>query len=100
MAKSNLPGLKEIQRTLAAAAFAPNKPGPLKIIADVQNPDYYEHRAMEMIKEANGLMSEPIRTDLSNEEAVQNSAAIRERYDKLMTQAMGLLALAKIARLK
>ncbi|MFW9878780.1 MAG: hypothetical protein ACFFG0_37350 [Candidatus Thorarchaeota archaeon] len=43
---------KQIQKKLSESVFAPNKPGPLKIIADVWNSDYYINRAIEMLKKS------------------------------------------------
>ena len=40
----------QISKKLRDSTFAPNKPGPLKIIADVGNSDYYIKRAIEMLR--------------------------------------------------
>lgn len=40
---------RQITKALREAAFTPNKPGPLKIIADVGNTDYYITRAIEFL---------------------------------------------------
>lgn len=40
-----------IKKILNNCAFDPNKPGPLKIIADADNTGYYKLRAIELIKE-------------------------------------------------
>lgn len=40
---------RQIQSKLKESVFAPSKPGPLKIIADVWNSDYYINRAIEML---------------------------------------------------
>lgn len=104
MPKQQTPGLRDMQKTLSLSAFAPGKPGPLRIIADVQNPDYYELRAMEMVKEANSLMKEPLPTvelnDGSHENVTSVLAERQARYDKLITESISLLALAKLYRLR
>ena len=41
---------REITKKLRESTFAPNKPGALKIIADVGNSDYYIKRAIEMLR--------------------------------------------------
>lgn len=33
------------------SAFDPKKPGPMKIIADVEDVVYYQHRAVELVYE-------------------------------------------------
>ena len=40
----------QISKKLKDSVFAPNKPGPLKIIADVGNSDYYITRAIELLR--------------------------------------------------
>ncbi len=40
----------QISKKLKDSVFAPNKPGPLKIIADVGNADYYITRAIELLR--------------------------------------------------
>ena len=40
----------QIAKKLRDSVFAPNKPGTLKIIADVGSSDYYIKRAIEMLR--------------------------------------------------
>lgn len=40
----------QIAKKLRDSVFAPNKPGPLKIIADVGCSDYYIKRAVELLR--------------------------------------------------
>jgi len=42
----------QIVKILNDCKFNPRKPGPLKVIADVGNTDYYCRRAIEFIKDA------------------------------------------------
>ena len=42
----------QIAKKLRDSVFAPNKPGPLKIIADVGSSDYYIKRAIEMLRQS------------------------------------------------
>lgn len=42
----------QIKSFLNKCVFNPKKPGPLSIIADIGNANYYENRAIEFIKEA------------------------------------------------
>ena len=41
---------RQIAATLREAVFTPGKPGPLKIIADVGDVDYFIRRATETLK--------------------------------------------------
>jgi hypothetical protein len=43
---------RAIQRLLSSCAFNPNEPGPMKVIVDVGDPNYYLNRAVEMIRES------------------------------------------------
>lgn len=40
---------RQIAAALRDAVFAPGKPGPMKVIADVGNFDYYIRRAQELL---------------------------------------------------
>jgi len=40
---------KELAAVLRESVFAPNKPGPLKVIVDVGDPRYFMQRALELI---------------------------------------------------
>jgi hypothetical protein len=40
----------QISKKLKDSLFAPNKPGPLKIIADVGSSEYYIKRAIELLR--------------------------------------------------
>ena len=40
---------RQIAKALREAVFTPGKPGPLKIIADVGDADYYINRAREFL---------------------------------------------------
>jgi len=66
----------QIAKKLRDSVFAPNKPGPLKIIADVGNSDYYINRAVEMLRHS----------------LVQSSSNIKCR---MQTDAISLIALAR-----
>lgn len=44
--------VKQIRSFLSTCKFNPNEPGPLKIILETNNPNYYEMRAIEFIREA------------------------------------------------
>ena len=41
-----------IRKILSECVFNPREPGPLKVIADVGNEDYYITRATELLKRA------------------------------------------------
>ena len=46
------PSKREIQKALSDCAFNPREPGPMQIIADVGDLNYYRHRAIEELKNA------------------------------------------------
>jgi hypothetical protein len=43
----------QLQRILRESVFDPNEPGPLKVISDVGNVDYYRNRSIELISDGN-----------------------------------------------
>lgn len=51
MARKRKLGVKKIKQILSESAFDPNQPGPLKVITDLQNAEYYRMRAIELIRE-------------------------------------------------
>ncbi len=40
---------RQISRLLAESGFNPKKPGPMKIISEIDNIDYYRGKAIELI---------------------------------------------------
>ncbi len=70
-----------IKSFLNKCVFNPKKPGPLSIISDIGNPDYYERRATEYIKEA-GILETRLRSNLPY-------------YDDKIIKAIQLLCLAR-----
>lgn len=68
---------RQIIKALTTAAFTPGKSGPLKVIADVGNINYYIRRAIEF-------------TTLSL------TALTREQRIKYFDNALGMIALAKV----
>ena len=63
------------------------KAGPLRIIVEQNNPDFYEIRAMEFVIEARQVLTGVV-TNL-----------VREIYADKIGKAISLLALAKLIRL-
>ncbi len=72
----------DIRSFLNRCVFNPKKIGPLSIIADVGNPDYFELRACEFIKESQ-----------------HNTIHLRD-YDDKIIKAIQLLCLARETRYK
>lgn len=66
--------LTQIRKTLQQCQFNPKEPGPMKVIADTGNKEYYLLRAMETIQGARELANPT----------------------KELRQAIGLLALALV----
>lgn len=74
----------DIKKFLNQCVFNPNKLGPLSIIADVGNADYYEIRACEFIKEAKDYVPTIFRGPYD--------------YDDKIIKAIQLLCLAREIR--
>ena len=74
--------LTSVRKTLQKAVFNPNDPTPMKAVAQMREPVYYECR----IQELTGLARE----------AREN--AMYEDYDKLMIQVAQLAALSILSR--
>ena len=68
---------RQIAKALSTAAFTPGKLGPMKIIADVGNINYYIRRATEFL-------------------TLSLTALTREQRVKYFDSALGLIALAKV----
>jgi hypothetical protein len=69
--------LTSLKKTLSQAAFNPRKPGPMKIVASMDNPEYWMRRSTEC-------------TMAALEPGVDNETLLA-----LLTQSLQLLALAK-----
>lgn len=77
-----------IRKSLLEALFDPRSPGPgLGIIIDEGNSNYFEIRAIELIKEARLML---------NSEQLYSREHRLEYYENNITQAISLLALAKV----
>ncbi len=74
----------QIKAFLNRCVWNPRIPGPLKIISEIDNAEYYEQRAIEFIKEANCL-------NTINDLTLAN-------YDDKIIKAVQLLALAREVR--
>ncbi|MEE9548731.1 MAG: hypothetical protein V3V68_05185 [Nitrosomonadaceae bacterium] len=68
---------RQITKALSSATFAPGKPGPLKVIADVGNINYYIRRAMEFL-------------------TLSLTALTKAQRVKYFDSALGMVALAKV----
>ncbi len=91
MKKQNLPSSRDIRKVLGQAIFNPRSPiGPIKIIMDQRNPNYYEMRAAEFITEARNALGE--NPSPTNQQL--------EIYHDKLNKAMSLLALARLLRSK
>lgn len=79
---------KSLLSILNEAAFDPRADGPLSIVVALNDPSYCEMKAIELITEARQVI---------NKYAVPLSETFIH-YHNRMTQAMGLLALARFQR--
>jgi len=68
---------RELRRTLSESHFNPNAKGLFQIIVDIGNPNYWETRAIELIREAQG------------------NKPGSKLYHELLRDAISLLALAR-----
>ncbi len=68
----------QISKELKEAVFAPGKPGPMKIIVDVGDSDYYIRRAKEFLDQT------------------LDGTYDRAEYQEILTKALSLIALAKV----
>lgn len=74
-----------LKKILLESLFDPRKPiGTIKIIMEVNDPNYYEMRAIEMIGEAKSILHTPF-------------GSIND-YNERITKAISLLGLAKLIR--
>jgi len=65
-----------IREQLKKVVFNPKKPGPMKIIADMDDANYFEMRAIELIQEARAIR-----------------IAEADGYDQTIIKAMQLMVL-------
>ena len=77
--------VKKISKTavklmLREIAFDPRKPGPMKIVSDLEDSNYYEQRALEEIMGARALLG--------------SSKESESLYKEMMYKAIRLLLLA------
>jgi len=84
------PSYTDISAFLRKCFFNPRKPGPLNIISDIGNAEYYEMRAIEYVKEA-PLCYCKATIPQTFEEAL-------ESYDDKIIKAIQLLSLARQTR--
>ena len=68
---------RKIAAALQSATFAPGRPGPMKVISDVGNIDYYIRRAQEFL-------------------TLSLTALTTDQRDYYLTTALSVLALAKV----
>ena len=71
------PSKTSVSKVLQQCAFDPRASGPMKVIADVQDPMYYQQRAVEIIRNESHRSRNPVAV-------------------KSLRQAIGLLALAVV----
>ncbi len=80
--KQKRPSLTSIRKVMKEAVFNPKTPGPMKVVADMDDAGYFEKRAIESIFNASAL-----RVAGSGESKL---------YHAQITKAIQLLALARI----
>lgn len=88
--RTKVPSRKSLRETLNESAFDPREPGPLKVIVESADANYYEQRAMEYIREA--------RAAVAPFSGSQEGTQAGDTYNDCMTNAIALLGLAKLTR--
>jgi hypothetical protein len=85
------PSHTDVCNFLRKCFFNPRKLGPLTIISDIGNSEYYEMRAVEFIKEApwNMIDGSTVKDTMINH---------LEKYDDKIIKAIQLLVLARQTR--
>ncbi|MEK0324497.1 MAG: hypothetical protein QQN63_02240 [Nitrosopumilus sp.] len=78
------PTITGMRKALRGIPFNPKTPGPMKIIADMADPHYYEMRSVELIFEAQKIRKH------------QRNYRTNTRYQECLDTAIQLLVLAKI----
>ena len=82
--------------------FDPRAVGPMKIIVDLNNPEYYEARAIEFIQEAkdSARVFDALK-DKKPGDLIDGAVRIEleiDSYHDCLKKAIGLLTLARLAR--
>lgn len=77
MPRDRRPSQRSLRETLMQSVFDPRAPGPMSIIVGLDNPQYGEIKAIELIREAQAHPTD---------------------YHEKVTQAISLLALARLQR--
>lgn len=87
--KKNSPiSLTAIRNLLKQAVFNPRKPGPMAIISDVGSVEFYEHRAIEEIHEAQSIRNIMVTDSIADD---------TEQYHQHINKAIQLLLLARLS---
>lgn len=95
---------KRLQQLLAESSFSPSEAGPLRVIVEQGNADYYEVRAMELVAEARLAVTQKARINtpggdfFAPDDAKRIASEHDATYQTKMKQAVSLLALARAER--
>lgn len=80
MAKKPYPSLTAVRKLLKDATFDPRKNPKMGVVADVNNPDFYEEQAILLIKEA---------------QEIRRAGGTNKHYSKCLVQAIQILTLSR-----
>lgn len=80
-----IPTATLLTKILNEAKFNPKTPGPMKVVADLCDPHYYELRAIELIQEAKEIREHQKKWYRNN-----------DRYHVCLNTAIQFLALARL----
>jgi len=84
--------MTNVRKLLSQAAFNPNSPGPLSVVAHSGNPSYFETRAMEYVEEAK--MDRMAIREIPSSEAYTGFVEINEQYKQKMIRGIQMLVIA------
>lgn len=83
---------QKLKEVILESVFDPKATGPMKVIADENDPRYCEMRALEFIEEARKLIP------LMQGEPTPVVLAHQARYHECMKTAISLIGLARLGR--
>jgi len=86
---------KQLTEVLKKVRFNPNKPGPMKIVADLDNAEFWQLRAVELIRESLSVREEADNKDFrGKEERFRHIQINNPQRSERLVKAIQLLLLA------
>jgi hypothetical protein len=86
---------KQLTEVLKKVRFNPNKSGPMKIVAEVDNTEYWQMRAVELIRESLSIREEADNSDYrGKDERFRHIQINNPQRSERLIKAIQLLLLA------